>query len=116
VLDGKEMHSYLYSLGRRVEADTYVVSRVLLSPTISANLNVTQTAEETSGERVREGDLSRPAAGQEGTGHPLMGDPRVALERGAGSPSLATCAIGIGPSAWEWTCFLMRVENQRNEE
>ena len=36
------------------------VSRVLLSPTISANLNVTQTAEETSGGRVGEGDLSRP--------------------------------------------------------
>lgn len=57
-----------------------------------------------------------PPAGQEGTGHALMGDPRVALERGAGSPSLATCAVGMGPCAWEWTCFLMRVENQRNEE
>lgn len=41
---------------------------------------------------------------------------RVALERGAGSPGLAACAVGMGPSSWEWTCFLMRVENERNEE
>lgn len=80
------MRSYLYSLGRRVEADTSVVSRVVLSPTISANLNVTQTAEETSGGRGREGDLSRPPCKPGGHRACPLGGPQGGPGEGSWEP------------------------------
>ena len=51
-----------------------LVSRVLLSPTLSANLNITLTAEETSGASGR-ATFPGPPAGQEVIGHALLGDP-----------------------------------------
>ena len=63
-----------------------VVSRVLLSPTISANLNVTQTAEETSGGRGREGDLSRPPCKPGGHRACPLGGPQGGPGEGSWEP------------------------------